>query len=164
MNCIIISLGFATVLGLLLGYSGLTQSRALALRDDMVDDMSQALSRSSLSAEGRRAALSLFNASLKPGAVPRFILKMLWYRWRDRLDDLDHGLADKDYPVLSKLIRRHVLPINFAAGPHWYLLLAVGVALAAFVAAVTGYAFRWTDAQKARLEHALINAFADVAH
>lgn len=164
MNCLLLSLALAVGLGLLLSYSALNQRRAVNMREEMVDAINEALSRNALSEEGKRAAFGLFNASLRSGAVPRFILKMLWYRWHDRMDDLDRGITDKDYPILSKLIRKHVLPINFAAGPHWYLLLGTGLLLAAFFASVTGFAFRWTDAQRARIEHYVVGAFSSLAH
>ena len=164
MSCIVLSLEMIAVLALVLAYVMTTQSRALDLRDDMVEDVAKALENPDLSTEGRKAVLSLFHASLKPGAVPRYAVRLAWYRLRDRLDDLDHGLADGDYAILSKLIRRHVLRINLVAGPHWYVLLAIVVTIWAGFAAITGYAFRWTDTQRHRLEHAFINAFGDFAH
>lgn len=164
MNCITLSLALMAGLGLLLTYVSTTQSRALNLRDDMIDDVNAALLGTSLSGEGRRAVLGLFHASILPGAVPRYIMRLIWYRLRDHLDDLDHGLTDADYSALSRLIRKHVLRINFVAGPHWYLLMAMVIIMVATGAAVAGHAFRWTDAQRQRLEHAFINVFADFAH
>lgn len=164
MNCITLSLALIAGLGVLLTYVSTTQSRALMLRDDMIDDVNAALQKPGISSEGRRAVLGLFHASILPGAVPRYVMRLIWYRLRNHLDDLDHGLTDADYSALSRLIRKHVLRINFVAGPHWYLLMAIVIAIIATAAAVAGHAFRWTDAQRQRLEHAFINVFADFAH
>jgi len=165
MSDIAIAFLIIAILGLLLEYRSVTQSRAAAMRDDMVDEMAAALQNPRLSARGRKAALGIFHASLKPGAIPRYVARMMWCRWRNRPDDPKHDdLSDADYGILSRLIRHHMLRINFVAGPHWYVLMALLIVSAAAVAAIAGHAFRWTAAQRTHIEHALIDTFVGHAH
>lgn len=164
MNIILLAISTTALLGLLLNYKLATAEIALEFREEMTDSVVSALHDPQMSPDGAKAALALFHLSVYPSLVPRFICKALTGSWRQSRES-DLSLPEHDYSVLSSLIRQHVLKINFAAAPHWYIAAAILLLMASFFGLTVMKLFRWLGLSwRGRIEQRLVNDFLKMAH
>jgi len=149
MNEIEFALIVGITLYLLVRYSNSNKLTAVRRREKMVEPVRKILDDENASLTLKRLAAGLFAFSLHANALPSGVLYLFFY---SKNKSCLTGLKPHERKTYLDLIRKHYLPVNFFAAPHWYVFFGLIFLLIALVVSTIKLGQIGTATIKTRVE------------
>ena len=113
-------------------YSNKTTQLAYAEREKMLGFVKSAIHSKSHSDDYREIVGWLYVLSVKKSALPRMVWATIVLSMKKDKGE-KRKFTSEEKQLLNKFWKEHFFPTNMAASPHWYVLLAIVVAVGMLV-------------------------------